>query len=135
MTELDTALTKYLQSDEYQADYYDLVLNTDFYIPIDYEGDSATLGSKESVSPRIYESDGKSYLMLFDSEERLSAWAKNPINYVILAGFKVADLSIPDLHWAVNIGGGYAKEFVPDEIRWLKESVMGKSFPDQGQAH
>ncbi len=126
MTELDEALGKYLENDDHQAEYYDLVLNTDFYIPLNDEGDSSTLESKESVSPRVYESDGKSYLMLFDSEERLSGWAKNPVNYVILAGFKVAEISTPSLHWAINIGGGYAKEFVPDEIRWLKESVVGK---------
>lgn len=120
MTALDEALAKYLADDENQAAYYELVLNTDFYIPISDEGDSSTLGAKESVSPRVYESDGKSYLMLFDSEERLADWAKDPINYVILAGFKIAEISPPSLHWAINIGSSYAKEFVPDEISWLK---------------
>jgi hypothetical protein len=47
--------------------------------------------------------------MLFDSEERLSAWARNPTSYVVLAGFKVAEISTQNLHWAVNLGGGYAK--------------------------
>ena len=123
MTDLDKALEKYLQDDETQTAYYDLVLNTDFYIPINDDESGPGLQEKESVSPTVFQSEGKSYLMLFDSEERLSAWAGNPINYVILAGFKLAEISTVNLHWAVNIESGFAKEFVPDEISWLKESV------------
>jgi len=61
--------------------------------------------------------------MLFDTEERLSAWAQQPTDFVVLAGFKLAELSTPELHWAVNLGGGYAKEFVPEEISWLKSAI------------
>ena len=121
MTDLDTALEKYIQDDALQADYYALMLKTDFYIPLSDPESVSDLADKESVEPRIYESDGKEYLMLFDSEERLSAWAKTPLNYVVLAGSTVAELSTPNLHWAVNIGGDCAKEFVPDEIAWLKQ--------------
>jgi len=123
MTALDEALQKYLQDDDYQSDYYGRVLNTDFYIPLDDEDAADVLAEKDSVSPLVVDSEGKSYMMLFDTEEGLSAWAKKPVNYVILAGFKAAEISIPDLYWAVNIGGDYAKEFVPEEIRWLKEMV------------
>ena len=66
--------------------------------------------------------DGKSYLMLFDSEERMSAWVQGPINYVVLSGFKVAEISPTELHWTVNIGDGFAKEIVPDEICGLRAS-------------
>ena len=123
MTALDEALDKYLQDDNCQSAYYDLVLNTDFYIPLEDEDAATALKEKEAVSPLVVESEGKSYMMLFDTEEGLSNWAKRPVNYVILAGFKAAEISVPDLHWAVNIGGDYAKEFVPDEINWLKESI------------
>ena len=37
MTALDEALQTYLQDDDYQSDYYERVLNTDFYIPLDDE--------------------------------------------------------------------------------------------------
>lgn len=125
MTALDDALEKYLQDDQHQSAYYDLVLNTDFYIPLSDDEAATSLEKNESVSPLVVESEGKSYMMLFDSAERLADWAKKPVNYVILAGFKAAEISVPQLHWAVNIGGGFAKEFVPDEIGWLKESVRG----------
>jgi SseB protein N-terminal domain len=123
MTPLDEALARFLQDETHQDAYYELILNTDFYIPLSTESDHAPLEDPESVTPLVVEADGKAYLMLFDSEERLSAWAKQPTDFVVLAGFKVAEISTPHLHWAVNIGGGYAKEFVPDEISWLKAAI------------
>ena len=121
MTELDKALEKYIQDENEQAQYYDLVLNTDFYIPITEALDSP-LEEQENVTPLIVETDGKPYLMLFDSEERLFSWARQEIHYVVIAGFGVAELSTPGLHWAINVGGQFAKELVPDEIGWLKDS-------------
>jgi hypothetical protein len=123
MTELDQALEKLMQDEQQQAQYYDLVLNTDFYIPISEADTDDSIEDKEAVTPLIFESEGKSYLMLFDREERLTDWAKQPVPFVVVAGFQIAKLSTPDLHWAVNIGGQFAKEFVPDEINWLKEGT------------
>lgn len=120
MTELDQALEKYMQDEEQQAQYYDLVLNTDFYIPIS-EPEAGETG--ESVTPLLFESDNKSYLMLFDTEERLTSWAKQTVPFAVITGFQIAEFSTPELHWAVNIGGQFAKEFVPDEISWLKGAI------------
>ncbi len=123
MTELDQALEKYIQDDEEQAQYYDLVLNTDFYIPLDSEESETPVSEQESVTPLILNSEGKHYLLLFDSEERLSNWSEKPVNYVVMAGYGVAAISTPELHWAINVGSQFAKEFVPDEINWLKENL------------
>jgi hypothetical protein len=120
MTPLDEALEKFIRNESCQDAYYELILNTDFYIPLSADDDGKTLAERETVTPLVVEADGKAYLMLFDTEERLSAWVQKPMNYVVLAGFKVAEISTPQLHWAVNIGGACAKEFVPEEIRWLK---------------
>jgi len=127
MTELDQALEKYMQDENQQAAYYNLILNSDFYIPIEEDDSDTPLTGKAAVTPLILESEHKSYLMLFDSEERLSSWAKQPVNYVLLAGFKVAELSPPELHWALNTGVSFAKEFVPEEISWLKEVASSES--------
>ena len=117
MSELDQALEKYRGHDEHQAAYYELVLNTDFFVPIcDPE-----VEEQNSVAPLVFESEGKSYLMLFDSEERLTAWAKQSIKYAVIAGHLLAEISTPEVHWAVNFGDGNAKEFVPDEIKWLQD--------------
>ncbi len=127
MTELDQALAKYIQDDNEQAQYYDLVLNTNFYIPtIDEEAKAGKteVSENDSITPIILESEGKSYMMLFDSEERLTAWAKESVSYVVFPGHVIAAMSTPALHWAVNVGTEHSKEFVPDEIDWLKEIVQ-----------
>ena len=121
MTALDQALEKYIQDENQQADYYDLVLNTDFYLPIAQDDTDTPLKERDNVSPLIIETDHKSYLMLFDSEQRLTEWAKKPVEYVLLAGYAVAKFTPPGLHWAINTGSNPAKEFVPDEIAWLKK--------------
>ncbi len=123
MTELDQALQKFIQDEEQQDQYYDLILKTDFYIPLDTEGSETPLDGQESVTPLILKSADKHYILLFDSEERLSNWSKKPVNYVVMAGYGIAAISTPDLHWAINVGSEFAKEFVPDEINWLKENL------------
>ena len=125
MTELDQSLEQYLQDEKHQADYYDLLLNTDFFIPIT-DPSAAAPTAEDNVTPLIVETDGKPYIMLFDSEERLFSWAKQSVNYVVITGYGVAKISPPNLHWAVNIGGQFAKELVPEEISWLKERVQQK---------
>ena len=117
MTELDTALEKYIGDDKNQSEYYELVLKSDFYLPIAGPEANNTDEVQESVTPLIFDSEGKSYLMLFDCEERLTEWSKEPVTYAIIAGFKLAEISTPELYWAVNVGS----EFVPEEISWLKD--------------
>ena len=120
MTALDEALEKYREDDEHQDAYYELVLNTDFYIPICEPEEE----SPDSVVPLQFESEGKSYLMLFDSEERLTAWAKQEVRHAVIAGHLLAEISTPQIHLAVNFGDGNAKEFVPDEIKWLRDGTQ-----------
>ncbi len=127
MTDLDKALEKFIQENEEHAQYYDLVLNTTFYIPtVDDEttDDKTIVSENDSFAPMILESEGKNYMMLFDSEERLTAWAKESVSYVAFPGYVIAEMSPPNLHWAVNVGTDFSKEFVPEEIAWLKKVVI-----------
>lgn len=126
MTALDQALQKFIQNDEEHSQYYDLFLNSQFHIPtIEDEAESGktTVSENDAISPIILEADSKSYLMLFDNEERLTAWAKQSVNFVVLPGYVIAEMTTPELHWAVNVGTDYSKEFVPDEIAWLQDVV------------
>lgn len=115
MTELDLALEKYLQDENQQGQYYQTIVMTEFLVPL-VDGDAG----EEQVTPLIMETDGKPYLMLFDSEERVSSWAKSPVKYMHMTGSGLAKISTEGLHWAINIGGKYAKEFIPAEIEYLK---------------
>lgn len=124
MTPLDEALEKYIADENEQSQYYEQVLKTDFYIPIADDGSDTPIEKREEVTPLVLESEGKHYVLMFDTEERVNSWSKKPVDYIILAGFELAQRSPAGLHWAINIGSDRAKEFVPDEINWLKGMVQ-----------
>jgi peptidyl-prolyl cis-trans isomerase C len=75
------------------------------------------------VLPLVIESGGNDYLMLFDSEIRLKNWASNDVKWVEVPGHILAATTRPPLHWALNVGSEYSKQFLPDEIAWLREVV------------
>ena len=108
-----------------QSKYYDIFLNTTFCVPTldpqDLDGASAL--AKGEVLPLIIESEGHDYLMLFDREERLKTWAGDRVRWVGIPGHVLAATTMPPLHWALNVGTEYSKQFHPDEIAWLREVV------------
>ena len=122
MTELDRLLDRCIKEEEEQRTYYDLVLNSNFYIPILEEGSESGVDD-DNVTPVILEADGKPYMMLFDTEQRLLNWANQEIRHIVLPGHSLVEISTEELHWALNIGTDYQKEFNPEEIGWLKNVV------------
>lgn len=122
MSALDEALKKFMENpEEGQEAYYEEILNTNFYIPL---SEAPKGDNPEEVSPMVLEAEDKNYLMLFDSEERLKAWADQDVPYAIYAGFQLAEMTPDIFHWAVNVGAQHSKEFIPEEIGWLRESVQ-----------
>ena len=125
MTELDKALETLRQDmndAKSQSKFYDLFLNSTFFVP-KLEGENAGEGSEEAVLPLVIEAEGNNYLMLFDSEERVHAWAQAKVGSVAVPGHVLAATTQPPLHWAMNVGTPYSKQFLPDEIAWLREVV------------
>ena len=136
MTDLDKALDLYMQDEKAQAPHYDLVLNSNFYIPVHDQGETVgqqDLKDNDEIVPLILNADDNEYLMLFENEERLMAWANEKISYVVVAGDVIAQMTPPELHWALNMGTDYQKQFVPDEIGWLKEIIQQYSELAQQQ--
>ena len=130
MSQLDEALVELRQDmddPKRQSKYYDLFMNSTFFVPTmppepqDPESDAAM--TEDHVMPLVMESEGNDYLMLFDSIERLYAWAKQETGYVEVPGHFLAVTSAPPLHWALNVETEFAKPFIPAEIAWLKEVV------------
>lgn len=78
---------------------------------------------ENTIVPVLIESDGTNFLMLFDTLERLSAWAQEEVDYLCLPGHAIVEMMEPEVHWILNIGTPYTKEFVSAEIKWLKESL------------
>lgn len=108
-----------------QSSFYDLFLNTTFCVPTldrqELDGESEV--EEGQVLPLIIESEGNDYLMIFDSEERLKAWAAEDAKWVGVPGYVLAATTMPPLHLAMNVGTEYSKQFLPDEIAWLREVV------------
>lgn len=129
LTALDEALkTLRLDMDNAkgQSKFYDLFLNTSFFVPTladeEFKGDVDTLEDGQ-VLPLVIESEGNDYLMLFDTKERMRAWAEAEVKWVDVPGHLLAATTMPPLHWALNVGTEYSKQFLPDEIAWLREVV------------
>jgi peptidyl-prolyl cis-trans isomerase C len=120
-----------------QSKFYDLFLNTTFYVPTldqqELDGESAV--EEGQVLPLIIESEGNDYLMLFDTEERLKNWAGDDVTWAEVPGYVLAATTMPPLHLALNVGTEYSKQFLPDEIAWLREVVerCNEAAPDQEQ--
>lgn len=129
MTELDKALVIFRQDmtdPKNQSRFFDLFLNTAFHLPIvDESAEERTAAGRQDgeVMPLVITAEDKDYLMLFDSVERLHAWAESDVKCMQVPGFALAKLSQPPLHWALNVGTDYSKVFLPEEITWLREVV------------
>ena len=128
MTGLDQALqTLRLDMDDAksQSTFYDIFLNTTFCVPtLDQQEIGGEPAPEEGqILPLIIESEGNDYLMLFDTEERLKGWAADDVKWVGVPGYVLAATTTPPLHWALNVGTEYSKQFLPDEIAWLREVV------------
>ncbi len=126
-TALDDALVELrmdMNNPKAQSKYYDLFLNSTFLVPtLDELPPEGGAPAEGQVLPLVMESDGNDYLMLFDTVERMKAWTEAGKSWVEVPGHVLAATSMPPLHWALNVGTDYSKQFLPDEIAWLREAV------------
>jgi hypothetical protein len=128
MTELDQALEALRANpDDHKAQsgFYDLFLNSIFFVPTIEEMISTDDKSakKKTEVPLIIVADGIDYLIFFDQQQRLNDWAEEEVPSQRLPGHVLAEMTTAELHWAMNIGTDYNKQFAPDEIAWLKDVV------------
>jgi len=128
MTEIDQALEALRANpDDHKAQsgFYDLFLNMSFFVPtINETVETDDKGTSEEVEvPIIVEADGIDYLVFFDQQQRLMDWAEDNVPCLQLPGHVLAEMTTEDLHWAMNIGTDFNKQFAPDEIAWLKNVV------------
>jgi SseB protein N-terminal domain len=132
MTPLDQAL-KALDEDpeslENRHHFYSLFLQTEFHVPtFDQERGDMAKGAGEPAEPNqalplIMESDGANFMMLFDQAERVTAWANEEVKCVSVPGYVAIAMATEELHLAMNVGTDFPKQFVPEEIAWLKRVV------------
>jgi len=135
MTELDKALEALrVNPDDHKAQsgFYDLFLNSNFFVPTIEEMVSDDKSDKEKVEvPLIIVAEGIDYLVFFDQQNRLNDWAEEEVPSLRIPGHVLAEMTTSELHWAMNIGTEYNKQFAPDEIAWLKD-VVGRCKKEEG---
>lgn len=127
MTDLHKALVSMNQdptNQEKQSDFYNLFLNTTFYLPSVTE----ILKSKESESkevslPMIIPAEGREYFVLFDTEDRLHVWAGKKVEFLSMPGHAITDFSPATFRWVLNPGSTQSHEFIAEEISWLKKVI------------
>lgn len=124
LTPLDQALKTAQDDEEARSAYYEKVLNTEFFVPTFEAKTTAKDATEMRATPLIAEHDGKDYLMLFDTMERMVSWAEGKVTGNLkLPGYMLVEFSTEDLHWALNTGCDYQRIFTPAEIGWLKKVV------------
>ena len=136
MTPLDQAL-KQLHEDpenlENRHHFYSLFLQTTFHVPTFDQASSDLIRGEgapddpEKALPLIMEADGSDFMMLFDQEERVKEWAQEEVKCITMPGFVAIAMATEGLHLAMNVGSDYSKQFVPEEISWLKRVVEQSS--------
>jgi len=136
MTPIDQALAAFYEdpeNTEKRYDFYRLFLSTDFYLPTFDEktGGVAKADNGEQMLPLIMEADGNNYMMIFDNEQRAIDWSEEGAFCVALPGHVVVEMATEGLYLAMNVGCERNKQFIPEEIAWLKEVVKkSKETPD-----
>lgn len=124
-TDLDQAVEAARVDSEQRAAFYDVFLRTDLFIPTRETPEEASGNGEaendESFTPLLVESEGVPYLLLFDSLERLHSWAEQELGYIRVPGHTLVEVMDPRLHWILNLGTPFTKEFVSDEITWLQK--------------
>jgi len=102
MTKLDDAIKLCTEDEEQQSQFYELFLNSLFYVPVIGEGDNPV--PEEGALPLLVEANDKTYLMLFDTISRLTDWADKEAQYLAVTGHGLTEMSSTNIYWALNYG-------------------------------
>ncbi len=82
----------------------------------------------------MVEANDKTYLMLFDTINRLTDWANDKAKYLAVSGHGITEISSANIYWALNYGTDLQKFFDPEEIKWLKAIVDEANKKSQKQS-
>ncbi|MFK5926740.1 MAG: SseB family protein [Desulfuromusa sp.] len=129
MTKLDDAIKLCTEDAKKQSQFYDLFLNSLFYVPVMEEEDNPI--QENGALPLLVEANDKTYLMLFDTISRLTDWADDEAKYLTVAGHGITEMSSANIYWVLNYGTDHQKFFEPKEIEWLK--VVVRKTKEKGQ--
>ena len=76
----------------------------------------------EQIAPELFAVQGGRFVLAFDAEERLAAFAGRPVPYAALPGRVIAALAAGQgIGLGLNLGAGSETLLGPDELGWLAE--------------
>jgi hypothetical protein len=127
MTELDQLIAAAYASEGKQEDVnkvYLTLLRTSLFLPIEkLDQPSKEQDTDEPFKALFAKFEGKFFLLVFDTLERLQTWAGDEmptIDYVELRGMEIVAGIGEDVYLCLNVGCEYYKEFSPEEVMRLK---------------
>lgn len=126
MTALDNAISAAYKSQGKQEDInkvYLLLLRSVLFVPTQKDPSNH---DEEPFKPLFAKIDDQYFMTVFDTLERLTAWAGDNINnigYVELSGHDVIAGLNESVFLCLNYGSEFYKEFSPDEVKHLKKIV------------
>ena len=137
MSPLDTALVRAQgdfknQDDEDQAffDFYQLFFSTNLFVPTTEPVDENE--EDFNISPIILEENGSEYIMIFDSAERLEAWADGAdMHYFELSGADVFMVFGAERSLILNANSDHWKEFTSEEITFFMTMLTSEIDDEQ----
>ena len=132
MTQLDDAIKLCSEDEKQKPQFYDLFLNSLFYVPV--LGEKENPVQEDGALPLLVEANDKTYLMLFDTIKRLTDWANDKAKYLAVTGHGITEMSSEKIYWVLNYGTDLQKFFAPEEIKWLKEVVCKTKEKSQKQS-
>lgn len=125
-TPLDYALLAARSDPDACDPYYTVFLNTDVYVPtaeIPREVSERVTQDVETYRFVVIEHGGGCYLPVFDTYERLEQWTQRQVGVIRLSAAALVSSLQPDVHLLLNPRTSFAKEFVLEELAWLRDSL------------
>lgn len=121
------------ENTELRHEFYRAFLQATLFIPTFDEktGEVAKGETKEQMLPLVVRDGDKNYMMLFDLEDRVAGWAEEGVHCLALPGHVVIEMATEGLHLALNYGCAHSKQFVPEEVAWLKQVVQQSKTSQQ----
>jgi hypothetical protein len=102
--------------------FFDALAGAELFLLLESEAEG------DAITPRTFPLDGTPYVLAFDTEERLAAFAGAIAPYAALSGRALAPmLAAEGLGLALNAEAAPSSTFLPpDAMRWLAATLAGR---------
>lgn len=115
------------EDDAARLRFYERLADSELFLALEREAEG------ERITPQVFEVAGGSFVLAFDREERLAAFAGGPAPYAALSGRVIAaQLAPAGLGLALNLGAPSEILIPNDAVTWLAETVA--HTPDEAEA-